>query len=148
MRLKFLYWNTENKNTAEPVLDNILEHSPVDILILGEAPGRLSQNFIDKHSFSQLFLTSAEREILKTSFYFRNNSKVQFRQIGNFNEIEASDSVIPDLEDRTIIRQEIIEVETIRRVTRRISRITMIEMTVEEQPYLLACLHFPSKISI
>jgi exonuclease III len=135
LKLKFLFWNTEKKDSKENVLNTLFESDNYDVIILGECPTALSQSFLAEKNFKQVVLNKAEREHFNISFYYKDLPDLSFKHISNINEKE---------EDEIIIEQNI-DSKIILRTIKRIARLNLLELKIREEKYLLACVHFPSK---
>ena len=135
MKLYFLYWNTENKDSKEDVLEGILKTHSIDIIILGESKKGLSNGFCKVNDLIELVLLSGEREELRMRLYYKHKHDLAFRHLNNFS----------DSEEKEIIMHETIDTILIQRTIKRIARVVQLEMTINNEKYLLSCIHFPSK---
>jgi endonuclease/exonuclease/phosphatase family metal-dependent hydrolase len=140
--INFIYWNTNKKGlTQEPVLENIFSRRGTpDILLLGECPSGLMPTFLSQHGLTELPVLSKDGEALQQRIYY-NASKLTLTLVLPVKTIKQTQST--PLSRHPFGNSY---VEIVRRLRVRITRLVQMKLTVNDKDYLLASVHFPSKI--
>lgn len=140
--LRFLYWNTNKKGaTQQEVLDATFKQLGVaDILILGECPAGLTVALQTTYGLQEVPVYTFGEEALDQRIYVRTAANVTISLATPF-EIEtlAEDTIIESQEVGGVLEQRI------RRLLTNITRLLLLNLTVDGTAHLLASIHFPSK---
>jgi exonuclease III len=133
--LQFLYWNTENKDSKDDILNDLLEKNSIDVIMLGECGRPLSAILCNKYNLTELQLFSGEGERLTQRVYHNKLKNVSFKHINN----------IPEDEKEEVLFSKTLDGELILRRLKRLNRASMIETTYNNEKFLLVLVHLPSK---
>jgi exonuclease III len=134
-KVKFLYWNTENKKNVELLLADLLAATDFNVIILAEAKKPLSAKFKKQYNLIEEKLFSSEKERLKVRVYHNNSSDITISHLNNVPGEEVTEVKVQDTIDGILIH---------RRIT-KIARVVNLELRIDTNSYLLSCMHFPSK---
>ena len=150
--IKFLYWNTDKKGaTRQEVLSEVFtllkrpdrwqEEEVPDVLILAECPVGLEQTFLDTHGLREIPLGSGQKAGLQQRVYVRYDAGLTLKMSEHFDVEEVAEDVVVRRQMLGLSSYE----ETIRRSYTKVTRLLLLNLSVDGTNYLLACVHFPSK---
>lgn len=141
--IKFLYWNTANKGfTQEKVLNALFRtRQPADILLLGECPSGLSLAFLAHWGLTELPILAKNGQPLQQRAYYQA-AKLSLT-------LAVPVPVVKRIQNKLLQRQQFGNdyEEIIRRLRVSITRLVQMNLVVNGQSYLLASVHFPSKLA-
>ncbi|RZJ95114.1 MAG: hypothetical protein EOO60_01370 [Hymenobacter sp.] len=141
--IKFLYWNTANKGfTQEKVLNALFRtRQPADVLLLGECPSGLTTGFLARWGLLELLIQTKSGQSLQQRVYY------QPAKLGL--TLAAPVPVVKQVQSTVLATQPFGDdyEETVRRLRIRITRLVQMQLVVNGQAYLLASVHFPSKLA-
>lgn len=141
--ITFLYWNTANKGfTQEKVLNALFRtRQPADILLLGECPSGLSPAFLAHWGLTELPILAKNGQPLQQRAYYQA-AKLSLT-------LAAAVPVVKRIQNKLLKRQQFGNdyEEIIRRLRVSITRLVQMHLVVNGQSYLLASVHFPSKLA-
>ncbi len=150
--IKFLYWNTDKKGeTRQDVLRDIFAppHEPdqpqrqevPDVLILAECPVDLEPTFLQTYGLAQVPIATKQADGLQQRIYVRQNALLDLTLSEHFAVEEVAEDVVTERENLGYNSYR----ETILRSYTKVTRLLLLNLSVDDTSYLLACIHFPSK---